>query len=83
MVSVCSFAAPYSKTDRSISAVEALGIGTTARGFAACCFLPITVVKTRYEVSCCQLCVLRLMYVGMYIFVVLMLQFVFICLLGG
>lgn len=42
---------PCSKTDRNISALQALGIGTTARGFAAWCFLPITVIKTRYEVS--------------------------------
>lgn len=29
-----------------------MSIGTVARAFAAWCFLPITVVKTRYEVSC-------------------------------
>ena len=39
------------KTDKELTALEALTIGATARSFTACCFIPITVVKTRFEVG--------------------------------
>lgn len=37
------------KTDKNVTALEALSIGATARSFTACCSIPITVVKTRFE----------------------------------
>lgn len=37
------------KADGSLGPLQALGIGASARAFAACTFLPITVVKTRFE----------------------------------
>ena len=43
---------PCRKADGSLGPVQALAVGASARAFAACTFLPITVVKTRFEVSC-------------------------------
>ena len=40
-----------SKTDRDLTAVQALCVGATARSLTASCFIPVTVVKTRFEVS--------------------------------
>ena len=39
------------KADGTIGPLQALAIGASARAFAASTFLPITVVKTRFEVS--------------------------------
>jgi solute carrier family 25 protein 38 len=37
------------KSDKELSPIEALTIGATARSFTAACFIPMTVVKTRFE----------------------------------
>lgn len=42
---------PCSKTDQTVTPMQALTIGAAARTIAASSVLPITVVKTRYEVS--------------------------------
>lgn len=40
------------KTDRNIAPLHAAVFGAGARAVAATTFLPFTVIKTRYEVSC-------------------------------
>lgn len=37
--------------DRSPTALESVILGATARAISGICMLPVTVVKTRYEVS--------------------------------
>lgn len=37
--------------DRSPTALESVFLGATARAVSGICMLPVTVVKTRYEVS--------------------------------
>lgn len=37
--------------DRSPTALESVFLGATARAISGICMLPVTVVKTRYEVS--------------------------------
>jgi solute carrier family 25 protein 38 len=45
------------KSDKELSPIEALTIGATARSFTAACFIPMTVVKTRFEVHSPYQCI--------------------------
>ena len=58
------------KTDKELTALEALSIGATARSFTACCFIPITVVKTRFEVGLCYQGILGVFFIACLVAVV-------------